>query len=46
MIYGLLDVPRPPAYNPSHSEVVRNCLSDRKEGLGCEPSQKRVAEVV
>lgn len=46
MTCGLLDVSRPPAYNLSHSEVVRNPLSVRKEGLGCEPSQKRVAEVV
>ncbi|MDP1547683.1 MAG: hypothetical protein Q8L87_16870, partial [Anaerolineales bacterium] len=27
-----LDSPSPPAYNPSHSEVVRNYLPDRKEG--------------
>jgi len=28
----VLDSPRPPSYNPSHSEVVREIPSDREEG--------------
>lgn len=44
--YDLLDVPDPPAYNPSHSEVVGAKQPDREGDARWKSPQEDSAEVV